>query len=164
MKYFKAFIVLIFVYIASFQHILAQVVVDSQPYTEEIFTEQAQVDPSLSLFLWFLFAVSFISFLIFWFNREYLLFFLGWGKNNLEIDFQDFEENQNQHSDIKFTSVNEAENGKEFTSGFSENNNSKDVFLESAVHDISVEDSSSEYKKPKLKLIIEDDNPKLVFE
>ncbi len=141
------------------QNALAQVVVESEPLAEVVFSDDYNyADPSSSLFLWFLFAIALVSFAVFWFNREYLLVFLRSDRQDSGKD--SFEYNQVYGKEVDYESFGSKTESAE--------NNNKALSFEAddlpSIHDIPVESEQGEYKKPKLKLIMEEGEPKLVFD
>ncbi len=148
----------------EFNQALAQVVVESEPLAEDIFVDNySNADPSSSLFLWFLFAVSFVSFIIFWFNREYLLLFIR--KEKQEINYEKLSDDRYDEFGDKTTAHPEEAQINLNVNKAGAINDSDKMSLndqELSVHDVEVE--QDEYKKPKLKLIMEEGEPKLVFD
>jgi len=137
---------------------LAQTIVNSNGITaEEIFGQSSSAGSNV-LWAFGFFVVSLLSFLYFWFNRHYIAEFFGAAKPNLEVDFDNLRENtQKQKMRLDPDDNLNQEPSEQIKTEFEKR------IDESAVHDVVLE-SEEEYKKPKLKIIMDNGEPKLVFE
>ncbi len=160
----KVFSVLAF-YLLFFSLTYAQVVLDSEDiYSSEIFdTTYNSADLYSSFFVWALFASSVIFFAIFWFNRKYLWTILTGGKERVELDILDQQLSvskiQNKTASEKTNQEADKNSKKDF--GRSE---TEIIYSDSTIHDLNPEIPEQDYKKPKLKIVISDSGPKLVFD
>ncbi len=152
-------------YVFFFSRTYAQVVLDSEDIDSgEIFeTSYNSADLYSSFFVWALFASSIIFFLIFWFNRNYLWSVLTGKKERLELDILDQQlsvsKMQNKTASEKINQEADKNSKKDF-----ERSETETIYADSTIHDLNPEISEQDYKKPKLKIVISDSGPKLVFD
>ncbi len=156
-------IVYLFLYVGLPNFVSAQVLVDSEGVENDVFVSSDVTEPdSLSaLFFWVLLVFAVFSFALFWRNRHIFISIFS-GDANLKqggapkdapvfLNEREIDTLQKTKSRLENTDSNE---------------NKVEMDLSGVnIHDIDVDnkDELDTYTKPELKLVMEEDGPRLIF-